>query len=214
MNFTASNNNIVRNYFVNDIINGRQDSELDVWDGFFDFGDPNRQYQQLGITYELPFNKIPTFSFLSGTYSYTGDFQWQKGSDLFGNINGFDLGNSVQNSNTHNLNTTLDMKKFYKYIGFVKKPLNAAARANSNKVRNGASGPPGIEKGDDKKEKKPKKPKSKAAIKFYNGLVDVLTSIKRIQVDYTEKQWYVSTRIPSTTWIYRNLKAYNWLYVW
>ncbi len=185
-NFTASNNNIVRNYFVNDIINGRQDSELDIWDGFFDFGDPNRQYQQFGLTYELPFDKIPTFSFLSGTYSYTGDFQWQKGSDLFGNIDGFDLGNNIQNSNTHNLNTTLDMKKFYKYLGLVKKPLNAAARANSNRIRNGASGPPGVKNEDGKNNKKAKKPKSKAGIKLYNAFVDVITSVKRIQVNYTE----------------------------
>ena len=77
-NFTASNNNIVRNYFKDDIINGEQDPSLDVWDAFFDFGDPNRQYQQLGINYEIPINKIPTLSFINATYSYTGEFQWQK----------------------------------------------------------------------------------------------------------------------------------------
>ncbi len=188
MNFTASNNNIVRNYFVNDVINGEQDPELTVWDGLFDFGDPNRQYQQFGLTYELPFNKIPTFGFLSGTYSYTGDFQWQKGSDLYANIQGndgnfYDLGNTVQNSNTHNLNTTLDMRKLYKYLGLVKKPLNSASMA-SNKVRNG---PPGTKTEDeDQNPKKPKKAGSKAGRKLYNGFIDVISGIKRIQVNYTE----------------------------
>ena len=86
LNFTAANNNIVRNYFKDNIINGEQDPTLDVWDGFFDFGDPNSQNQQLGVTYELPINKIPTFSFINATYQYSSDFQWQKGSDLYGNL--------------------------------------------------------------------------------------------------------------------------------
>ena len=33
---------------------------------------------------------------------------------------------------------------------------------------------------------RPKKPKSKSAIKLYNAFVDVITSVKRIQVNYTE----------------------------
>ena len=47
INYSAANNNIVRNYFVDDIINGSQDPSLDVWNRFFDIGDPNRQNQQL-----------------------------------------------------------------------------------------------------------------------------------------------------------------------
>ncbi|NNK28229.1 MAG: cell surface protein SprA [Flavobacteriaceae bacterium] len=185
LNFTASNNNIVRNYFVNDIINGEQDPDLNVWDGFFDFGDPNRQYQQFGLTYELPFSKIPTFSFLSGTYAYTGDFQWQKGSDLYGNIQGndgnnYNLGNTIQNSNTHNLNASLDMGKLYKYLGLVKKPLNTTAATNRQRV----GGPPGI--GNNQNPPKPKKPMSKSGRKLWNGFIDGITMIKRIQVNYTE----------------------------
>ena len=59
-------------------------------------------------------------SFIRAMYSYTGDFQWQKGSDLFGNLslNGqvYDLGNTISNANTHNFNGVLDMSKFYKYM--------------------------------------------------------------------------------------------------
>ena len=100
LNFTAANNNIVRNYFKDNIINGVQDENLDVWDGFFDFGDPNRQTQNLGVTYQLPINKIPTFSFINATYQYSGNFQWQKGSDLYGELeldgNTYDLGNTIK----------------------------------------------------------------------------------------------------------------------
>jgi cell surface protein SprA len=176
LNFTASNNNIVRNYFVDDILNGEQDPSLNIWDGFFDVGDPNRQYQQLGINYEIPINKIPTFEFIRATYAYTGDFQWQKGSDLFGNlsINGqtYDLGNSVSNANTHNLNTTLDMRRLYNYIGLVKKTGRSTSKA----------GPRGPTPNTQNNTQTPPQKTSKA----FNTVVDILTMIKRVQLNYSE----------------------------
>ncbi len=174
-NFTAANNNIVRNYFKDNIVNGDQDPTLDVWDGFLDFGDPNRQTQNLGITYELPIHKIPTFSFLKATYQYSGDFMWQKGSDLYGEVLGEEV-NSIQNANTHNLNSTLDMKKLYKYIGLVKKPIRNVRSRTPQKGR-----PPGTNQN-----KKPAKSKNKSVTKLLNAGVDILTSIKRIQFNYSE----------------------------
>ena len=180
-NFSASNNNIVRNYFKDNIINGEQDATLDVWDGLFDFGDPNRQNQDLGITYQLPINKIPTFSFINATYAYTGNFQWQKGSDLYGNLEldgqTYDLGHTIQNANTHNLNASLDMNRFYKYIGLVKKPIRTVRR------RTTTAGPPGAPNSDDSK---PPKAKNKSVTKLLNAGVDILTTIKRIQLNYSE----------------------------
>ncbi len=177
LNFTASNNNIVRNYFIDDNLNGAQDPSKDVWDGFFDVGDPNRQFQQLGINYEIPLDKIPTFDFLKATYAYTGDFQWQKGSDLYGNltIDGttYDLGNSVSNANTHTLNTTLDMKRLYKYLGLVRKENKAAGK-------NTARGVPSTGGNQNADAPKPKKNT------LYNAAIDILTSVKRIQVNYSE----------------------------
>lgn len=141
----------------------------------FDVGDPNRQYQQLGINYELPLNKIPTLDFLRATYAYTGDFLWQKGSDLYGNLtingNTYDLGNSVSNASSHTLNTTLDMNRLYRYLGLVKK---------TNNTRRGARGvPPGGQTGA------PTATAKKNGL--YNTAVGLLTSVKRIQVNYTQR---------------------------
>ena len=181
LNFTAANNNIVRNYFQDDILNGEQDPNLDVWDGFLDFGDPNRQSQKLGITYKLPFDKIPTFNFINATYEYGGDFQWQKGSDLYGNLEldgqTYDLGNNIQNANTHSLNSSLDMNKFYRYIGLVKKPISRASTTNTNR-----GGPPGPGQNNPVQTNR----KSQSTTKLLNAGVDILTSIKRIQFNYTE----------------------------
>lgn len=187
LNFKAANNNIVRNYFINDdFIAGEQDPRLDVWDGFLDFGDPNRQTQSLGLTYQLPLNKIPTLSFIDATYQYNGDFQWQKGSDLFGLEFGQDI-HTVQNSNTHNLNTSLDMNRLYRYLGLVKKPVRTV------RTRTRTAGPPGG--GQPAQDSKPKNA-NKPGTKWLNAGIDILTSIKRVQINYSENN---GTFIPGYT---------------
>ena len=168
LDYNIGNNNIVRNYFVDNQINGIQDSELDVWDRFFDIGDPNRQVQQVAINYDIPFNKIPTFNFLKTTYSYTGDYQWQKGSDLFGNLTldgqTYDLGNSISNANTHNINSILDMQKFYRYLGLTKfnrdtdsKAVRGFSNANTKKTN-----------------------------PILKSFINLITTVKRIQINYSE----------------------------
>ncbi len=213
LNFTASNSNIVRNYFVDDVLNGRQDPTLDVWDGFLDFGDPNIQNQQVQLNYELPFYKIPTLSFLKATYSYTGDFQWQKGSDLNNNLRidrtdddnnttteFFNLGNAIQNSNTHNINSSLSMETLYKYVGLTRK----ATRGTRSAVPARRSAIPTVT--DAKEESQGKNAlddkaslsaaggantsgnSSKPSIgtRAFNTAIDIITMVKRIQINYTE----------------------------
>lgn len=180
LNFTAANTNIVRNYFIDDRINGLQDPELNVWDGFFDFGDPNFQTQQLQLNYELPLYKIPALSFLRTTYAYNGAFQWQKGSDLNEGLvldgNTYNLGHSIQNSNTHNINSTLNMETLYKTLGLVKKG-NQKGRARSRTVATRRSATPEAQNEENK---------SSAGEKAVNTLIDVVTMVKRIQFGYTE----------------------------
>nr|WP_246277464.1 cell surface protein SprA [Winogradskyella ursingii] len=191
LNFTAANTNIVRNYFVDDRINGRQDPDLDVWDGFFDFGDPNFQTQQIQVNYELPLYKIPALNFLRTTYAYNGMFQWQKGSDLNdgllledpnnpGTFNSFNLGNAIQNSNTHNINTTLNMETFYKSIGLTRKGDQRNSRRNTTR----RAPTPNTPSTDNGQQNDPNK--SSTGKKAYNTVVDIVTMVKRIQFGYTE----------------------------
>ncbi len=188
LNFTANNSNIVRNYFIDDRINGRQDPDLNVWDNFFDLGDPNLQNQQLQLNYELPFYKIPTLGFLRSTYAYTGSFQWQKGSDINSNLEienpdgtftNYELGNSIQNANTHNLNTTLNMETLYKYLGLVKKtPRNSRQTNRLTQPGVPQTSKAGQDKDDQAKQSKPNP--------FLNTAIDIVTMVKRIQVNYSE----------------------------
>ena len=127
LDFSASNNSIVKNYFQNDsegniVIN----KELDIWDGFWNTGEAKSHNQSFQLSYQLPFKFFPLINFISTSYSYSGDFNWEKGSDAMalvedelGNI----LGNvnTIQNANTHTINTSFNMSKFYKNLGLEKK---------------------------------------------------------------------------------------------
>lgn len=178
LNLTASNNNIVRNYFSSDLdTEGRPiiDNSLDLWDGFFDVGEPNRHSQQMQLNYELPFNKFPFLSFINAQYTYTSNFDWQRGGDALIEVAGENI-NTVQNANTHNLTANLTMQGFYDFIGLKKR--DGKVYANTAPVRRDKAG-------NTKDGEKDKKPKGKTT-KTWNTLVDILTMVKRVNVNYSE----------------------------
>ncbi|MDC1327627.1 cell surface protein SprA, partial [Ulvibacter sp.] len=159
-NFSSSNNMIVKNYLG---LNGVPDQSVGVWSGFFDVGTPNSHFQSLQVNYDLPFSKVPFLKFIRATYSFTGDFQWQRSSAQFSNIpitlsDGtegiYNLGNTIQNASTHRINSTFDMNNFYKYIGLSKKKntRTSAGGDRFNNAKGDAGGKGGNSKsGGDKK---------------------------------------------------------------
>ncbi|NNM17154.1 MAG: cell surface protein SprA [Croceitalea sp.] len=182
LNLTASNNNIVRNYFnIDEDADSGINQALDLWDGFFDIGEPNRHSQQMQLNYELPFDKFPFLKFISAQYTYTSNFDWQRGGDALNEVASEALGrdeslNTVQNANTHNLTANLTMQGFYDFLGLKKrdgKTFANDAPVRRDKAGNTASGEEG---------KKTKKKTSKG----FNTLIDVLTMVKRVNINYSE----------------------------
>ncbi|OYU85698.1 MAG: cell surface protein SprA [Flavobacterium sp. BFFFF2] len=176
-NFTASNHNIVRNYYDSD---GIPNNTLGIWDDYWNPGTPNQHNQQIVINYELPLNKLPFLSFVKSTYVYTGDYSWQRSSmamqQVLDNTTGitYNLGNTIQNAASHKLNTALNMDAFYKFIGLKK------GAGNQPKTPQAAPKPG---------EKVVNKPQPLAdSNKFLDGLIGVLTSVKNIQVNFVDNQ--------------------------
>ena len=172
-NYTASSTNIVKNYMNDDNV---PNDDLTIWDGYLNPGEANFHMQQLVLNYEIPLDKIPLFSFIKSNYSYTGDYNWQRASVALSEINiggtTYNLGNTVQNAISHNLNVNCTMDLFYKYIGLTKrsqlkaKPKTAAPKPGEKLTNTNVLTP---RKND-----------------FVNGLIGVLTSIKTIQANYTK----------------------------
>lgn len=182
LNLTTSNNNIVRNFFEEEgNPNSPIDQSLNLWDGFFDVGEPNRHSQQMQLNYELPLNKIPFLDFINAQYTYTSNFDWQRAGDALNEVVRETPGqenvslSTVQNANTHNLTATLTMQRFYDYIGLKKR--GGKGESNTNVRRDKAGNP-----SDVSDEEKPKKKTGG----LFNTAVDILTMVKRLNINYNE----------------------------
>jgi cell surface protein SprA len=146
-----------------------------IWDSYWDIGDPNHHMQQLVLNYEIPINKIPLFSFIKANYSFTGDYSWQRTSNALSEIEiggtKYNLGNTIQNANSHNLNATFNMDTFYSYLGLTKTkkatPKPKLAPKPGEKVVN-------------------TNVKTQNDNPFVASLIGVLTSVKNMQINYTQ----------------------------
>ena len=162
LDFAASNNSIVKNYFKNDDDgNVIVDKELEIWDGFWNTGETNSHNQSFKLSYDLPFKLFPLIDFISSNYNYNGDFNWERGSDAMAQVEdeqGNILGqvNTVQNANTHSFNSSFNMSKFYRNIGLKKK----------------------------------NKPKT-ATDKFLNSIIGLSTGLSRLKINYSENNGQV-----------------------
>ncbi|MFD2908973.1 cell surface protein SprA [Flavobacterium ardleyense] len=180
INYTASSNNIVRNYLDD---NSLPIDGLDIWDDYWNIGESNQHNQQFVVNYDLPINKIPALAFIKSTYIYTGDYNWQRASDAFSTIeadNGtsYALGNTVQNAGSHKLNTTFSMETFYKYIGLT------ANKNNKSKVKK----PSAVAPKPGQKVVAANKNISTERNVFVKGLIGLVTSVKTIQANFTQSE--------------------------
>jgi cell surface protein SprA len=170
LNYTASTRNLVRNYIDE---NYDVDNSYTVWTDFWNIGTPNQHNQQIVVNYDLPVNKLPFLAFVKSTYSYTGDYNWQRASLALESIEGYNLGNTVQNAGSHRFNTAFNMETFYKYIGLGKKaqaPTRPKTLPKPGEKITSTTQP------------------SQLTNVFLDGLKGVLTSVKNVQINYTRNQ--------------------------
>ncbi|HDS07265.1 MAG TPA: cell surface protein SprA, partial [Bacteroides sp.] len=145
LRFDFSSTNIARI----DEPEGRWNRELDsyetyrdsLWNAIASFGRTTSYFHQFNVSYTLPINKIPLLDWVSVNARYGGTYGWDVGPIIpydpeYGSIN---LGNSIKNSNTVQLNGQLNLVNLYNKVGFLKgindKYRNANARAQQTEKR-------------------------------------------------------------------------------
>ncbi len=110
-------------------------------DTILNFGRATSYYQQFNASYTIPINKIPLLDWTSASARYNGTYGWDVGpiipdDPMFGPIN---LGNTIKNSNTIQLNGQLNFVNLYNKITYLKdindKYRNAQTRAREAKTR-------------------------------------------------------------------------------
>ena len=133
LNFNATGNSIIRNYYVYDAAGDISGVNKDVtlWSNFWDLGTPDHFFSKLQVSYELPFEKFPYFQFIKANYTYSGDFDWQRGSQTLLQLAHQDI-NKLQNANTHNFTANLTFDQLYRYLGV--KPTGRDEKASIGKT--------------------------------------------------------------------------------
>jgi cell surface protein SprA len=175
-NFNATNSYIYDTF--------DSDSEIQIFDEFFNTGRANHYHQKLNGTYSLPIDKIPFLSWIKADYAYTADFDWQAAAQSTIDINGVDVayvdlvGNVIQNANTHNLNSTFTFDKFYKSLGFERLLMTKTQRKNAKRTSVG-----GVRRAPRRINNNKKLPLGKQLLK---GVYDLVTSVKQGKVSYSE----------------------------
>ncbi|MFA5781200.1 MAG: cell surface protein SprA, partial [Bacteroidales bacterium] len=86
--------------------------------------------QTLNVNYTIPINKISWFNWVTASAKYTGGYTWDA-APLSTTV----LGNTIENSNTKQLNGSFNLINLYNKVGYLKK-LNQQKTAATTAVKN------------------------------------------------------------------------------
>jgi len=89
----------------------------------------------MNVNYTLPFNKVPVLNWVTGTARYGSNYRWEASPRSIQSI----LANTIENSNTIQLNGGVRMVTLYNKVGFLRK-LNQALTKTEGPNRPGSPG--------------------------------------------------------------------------
>lgn len=75
--------------------------------------------QQMNLNATIPLNKIPIFDFTTLTYRFSGTYTWNRMP--FAIPDSESIGNTIQNTNGHNINANFNLVQLYNKIPYFKK---------------------------------------------------------------------------------------------
>jgi hypothetical protein len=138
INYNASNSSLVPSFSKEMDINER--NRMELFDNFFNVGQSNFFNQNLTANYNIPISYFPFLDFIDANYSYSGNFNWQRGSDILNNVIdefGNKLGrvNTIQNSNNQSVNLSLNFEKLYRSLKLDNKKLVSNILTSIKRVR-------------------------------------------------------------------------------
>ncbi|MBN1414554.1 MAG: cell surface protein SprA [Bacteroidales bacterium] len=89
-----------------------------VWQSIQNGGRPLTYNHSFNATYNVPINKFPILSWTSLSLRYNATFRWNQGA-IF--TDGRDLGNTISNSGTYQVNSQFNLSNLYSKIKYLKK---------------------------------------------------------------------------------------------
>ena len=102
-----------------------------IMQNIYDFGRTTQYHHVFNLNYNIPINKIPIFNWLSSSARYSGTFDWEASPIVADKT--VDLGNTITNSNSKQLNGQANMLSLYNKIKYLQKINN---KYNNKKNKN------------------------------------------------------------------------------
>ncbi len=100
-----------------------------IWNNILNFGRPTLYHHSLNASYNVPLNKFPLTSWISLNTKYVANYDW-----LASPLSLQSLGNTIQNSNNKQLNSTFNFGQLYNKLPFLKK-LNSSGSNSRGRSR-------------------------------------------------------------------------------
>lgn len=189
LNFNASQNNMFDDFGSN------LEEAPGVFDNFFETGRPNSYNQSLSAVYRIPLDRFPLMDFVKADYSYNTNFGWQGVAPALEQQSG----NTIGNSNDHTLGVSMDFNKFYKNMRleqlFLLKSKEEKERIKRYKeLQKKRKKNPKYANSKKTNRRKPRTRRKSISSKnarvlggdFGKTLYGLLTSIKKVRINYTE----------------------------
>lgn len=108
-----------------------------VWQSILHMGTPLSYNQTFTGSYRAPFNRIPVIDYLSANLTYNATYRWDKGAT----VEDVNLGNTVSNQATWNLDGRINFEGLYnknKYLKRVNTRFSSVRRNTPQRSKNGA----------------------------------------------------------------------------
>jgi cell surface protein SprA len=160
-----------------------------IWNEINSMGSMNRFTQNMSLNYIVPINKIPLFNWINLNARYASTYRWESSPRSIQSI----MGNTIENSNTININSSARLTNLYNKNGYLRKIGQSGKRPTPTRPGVGAR-----QGGDDKNTKKDepitelaqdstKAKKASAVFKTLGtGFVKLVIGFKDVQFNYTE----------------------------
>ncbi len=170
----------------------RRDS---IWNEVLNFGSMNRFTQNMNLNYIVPINKIPMLNWVSLNTRYASTFRWEASPRSIQET----MGNTIENSQTLNINGSARMTNLYNKWSFLRK-IGQQSNRPQGPQRPGTPARMGAREPEKQPEEvtadstAKKSPQIAKAIGI--GLVKLVIGIKDVQFSYSESQ---GTLLPGFT---------------
>lgn len=161
-----------------------------IWNDIQDMGSMNRFTQNMSLNYVVPINKIPLLNFVTLNARYNSTFRWEASPRSIQSK----MGNTIENSNTFNINGNARLLNLYNKVPFLRK-INQRSPASKNRAQGPGAKKPPVAKGEETKEPdqtaavQDTVKKNVTAIIMKNigiGAVKLITGFRDVQFNYSE----------------------------